>query len=503
MKLHKYLLSACLVSFSAALVSCDDDDIFVQDGKEAFILGTDHIDCLKVIGRSGVVWKSRMSNDTIYIQVSPTVNPEEELDNVVAKFYISKGATVMPDPEIPQNFAKKGGVKYTVTSEDGKTTHSYIVTHGLTDIIEFGKGFTRGMTTTPIFFTDLGYPGEQGNYDFTDSRLYGDLNGYVAFCGHDHVVLMAGQYSNPKFDNPDLAVPDASLAFKVFNVSDFSTAGSLNLGSIPMASIRCITSDVNGVFVAGVNNGSNADIYYWDSFGAQPKLLAHFDDNLFMAPDGSNYIQVTGDIFGACNICTNATRGPEGNHYMIHLENGQVTDNVIVSTGYSSGDGCGWQMISALKPDLHSSYLMGDTDPTIKFDNGNNTIRVMANTFSGTTKVHMPNVLQSNWESWWVGNGNMLLRTGARRPYVSAMYINGKYYASITNGTNWWWHNDIADIDDLDTRVVGTSVSFSVNAGWSFGGSTDWYWDPEINEGFLVGYADRYGAYVTRLTCYE
>lgn len=115
----------------------------------------------------------------------------------------------------------------------------------------------------------------------------------------------------------------------------------------------------------------------------------------------------------------------------------------------------------------------------------------------------MPGVLQNMWQAWWVGTGSSLSRTGARRPYVSSMYINGKYYAAILNGTGWWWHNDIADIDDLSTRVTGTTVAYSVNAAWSFGGSCDWYWDAEKSEGYWVGFNDRHSMFLVRLTCYE
>ncbi len=506
MKLYKYLLSASIVAISAAMVSCDDDDIFTVDNQQCFILGSSDLDCPKVEGRSGIIWKSRISNDTIYLKISPSVDPAEELDSVSIKLYVSKGATVSPDPSIPQNFAKEGGVKYTVTSGDGKTTRTYVVTHGLTDIVEYGDGFTRGATSSPsefTSFTNLGYPGELNNFNLGDSRQYGDLNGYVAFCGHDHFVILAGQYTYPKFDNAALAVPDETLALKVFKYSDFSPVGNLNTGSVPYTSFRAVTSDINGVLVAGVAlDGGGADFYYWKSYTDAPTKLAHFSETMFANRDGADYLQVTGDIFGACNICTNATRGPEGLHYMIHMENGAVSDIQTVSTGYSSSDGNGWQMISAITPELHSSYVVGDTDKTIADGNGNNTLRVCANTYSGKTKVNMPVVLQT-WNSWWVGTGSMHNRTGARRPFVSAMNINGKHYVALQLGTGWWFHNDIVELDDLSTRVVGTEIKYAVNNGWSFGASCDWYWDPDKKEGFTIYYTERSGVCSSRLTCYE
>lgn len=498
MKLNKLFITAFAVAMGFGFTSCSDDNIFENDGKEAYILGSSDLDCLKVTGKSGIVWKSRMEDNTIYIQVSPTVDPAEELNGVVAKFFVSKGATVDPDPSLPQNFAQEGGVQYTVTSEDGKTSRTYIVTHGLTDIVEFGQGFTRGIQQNIATFAELGYPGEQGNYGFADSRQYGDLNGYVAYCGHDHIVLLAAQYSNPQFDNAALKVVDEALSLKVYNASDFSQAGNLNIGSINISAIRAITSDWNGVLVAVVNNGGSADIYCWNKPADSPKLVAHVNENLCSTIDGSSYVQVTGDIYGEANITCNAGRGKTGDHYMLHIENGSLVDTQVIQTGYPSDDSNGFQMISPIKNTLNSSYVVGDAEGS-----GNNTLKVYANTYSGKTKVIMPNVLQSDWQTWWVGTGSNLSRTGARRPYVSSMYINGKYYALIMLGSGWWWHTDIAEIEDLHTRVAGTSVAFSTNCAWSFGGSCDWYWDPELKEAYWVGYTDRYGMFSVRLTCYE
>ena len=359
MKLYKLILSSCILSIGAGFSSCSDD-MFTEDGKQAFILGSNDKDCFSVVGKSGTTWRSRMDGNTIYIQLSPEVDPVEELDGVVPKFYLSKGATVTPDPTEPQNFAQEGGVQYTVISEDGKTSRVYTVTHGLTDHVEFGMGFTRGQKTNEKKFDELGYPGEQGNYGFSDSRQYGDLNGYVAYCGHDHIVLLAAQYSNPQFGDASMNVVNEQLSLKVFNAADLSQAGNLNVGSINISSIRAITSDWNGVLIAAVKNGSAGDIYYWKSFSDAPKLLCHVDADICPTVDGSSYVQAAGDIFGTVNITCNAARSATGDHYMIHMENGQVISTEVIQTGYSSTDGNKFQMISPLKPDAKSSYVVGE-----------------------------------------------------------------------------------------------------------------------------------------------
>ncbi len=504
MKYNRILLSIAIASsVGVVLTSCNDDnDVIAQASKEAFIMGSGKNDCLKVTGNSGMIWKSRMSNDTIYIQVSPTVDVNEELDGVVPKFFISMGASVEPDPEIPQNFAVKGGVKYTVTSQDGSTSRSYIVTHDVTDKMQPGEGFSAAQLICEKIFTEMGYPGEQGNYGFSDSRLYGDLNGYIAFCGQEHLVLLARQYSDPHFDSGvQPSVPEYSV--KVFTRDQLNYVGDLNVGSIALNSIRAISSDINGVLVATVCTGSGVDFYYWKSYSETPISLGHISETGCCNVDGSNYVQITGDIFTEANIAVNAARGPEGNHYMIHVENGKLGNVHLISTGYSSGDGNAFQMISPIRTDENSSYIVGDNDPRVYADNDNNTLRVYANTFSGKTKATMPNVLQNDWQTWWVGTGAKLSRGGARRPYVSSMLINGKHYSALMLGTGWWWHNDIAETENLHNRVLGASIAFDTNCGWSFGGSCDWYWDEDKKEAYWAVYADRYGAIVTRLTCYE
>lgn len=499
MKLNKLLLSISIVSSIGIIItSCNDDnDVISQASKEAYILGSGKNDCFRVTGKSGTEWKSRMSNDTIYIQVSPNVDVNEELDGVVPKFFISMGATVTPDPMTPQNFAVEGGIKYTVTSMDGSTSKTYVVTHDLTDTTESGNGYTSSQKICEKTFDKMGYPGEQANFSFSDSRLYGDLNGYIAFCGHEHLVLLARQYSDPRFDSGTVPA-DPSLALKVFTRDDLAEVGNLNIGSINLSAIRAISSDINGVMVAAVNNANSVDLYYWDSFSDVPKSLGHISENACCNTDGSNYLQITGDLFSEANIAMNAARGPEGNHYMLHVENGVITNVQVISTGVSSGDSNGFQMISPIRTDVNSSYLVGDGEGS-----GNNTLRVFANTYSGKTKVTMPNVLHNNWEVWWVGTGSILSRTGARRPYVTSMLINGKHYSGLMLGTAWWWHNDIADTTDLNTRVNGTSLAYVVNCAWSFGGTCDWYWDDVKKEAYWAVYTDRYGAIVSRLTCYE
>lgn len=323
------------------------------------------------------------------------------------------------------------------------------------------------------------------------------MNGYVAFCGHDHVVLLSRQYTAPKFDNAALNVPDANLGLRVFNKKDLSYVGKLNIGSIDMAGLIAITSDMNGVLVGAVRNGNNCDLYYWTKYSDAPMLLGSVSGNLCSITDGASYLSIMGNLAEEANITGNAGRDKDGSHYMIHVVNNQITDTQIIKTGARADDGNGFQMISPLTDKLNSSYVLGDVEGS-----GNGSIKVMAKTYKGTTKVTQGPVFNGDWQPWWVGTGSNITRTGGRRPYVNSMLINGVHYALIMNGTGWWWHNDIAIIDDLKTRVAGTSWAYSTNVAWSFGGSCDWYWDAEKGDAFYVMYTDRYGMAVYRLTCF-
>ena len=114
-RIHLIIVTISVILFSA----CNDDNL----GSEAAIINS-----FSATGKDNSFFRATINNDnTITIKVSPYIDAEEMLESSVPTFYLSKGATVSPDPSIPQNFAQEGGVKYTVTSEDKKTTTDYIV----------------------------------------------------------------------------------------------------------------------------------------------------------------------------------------------------------------------------------------------------------------------------------------------------------------------------------------------------------------------------------------
>lgn len=497
MKLYKSIFSVLTVAATAtAFTACNEESLFELDGREAFIVGAEGQGGLYVIGKSGTRFDSRMSGDTIYIKVNPLYDATTELDSVVPKFCLSKGASVTPDPSLAQNFAKEGGVTYTVTSENGKATRSYVVTYGPTDAVPFGQGFTYASQTEVVKFPDLGFPGQADNFSQSDPRLYGDVNGYIAFCGHDHVVLVARQYSNPI----GAYTADLSQALKVYNYPSLTPAGDLNLGSIKKQDLAVVTSDWNGVMVGIVTpaGATESDIYYWTSPSAAPVLVKHLSYNATLATDGSAYIQVAGDIKGDANITCAARRSAAGEHHHIRLEGGNVVSDNVISSGYDSSDSGGFQMISFMTSENKIKYVVGDNEGGTAT---NNAVKIYVNDQRGTRGV-MPALYPSQWQ-WWVGTGQSLSRMGAKRPYVSALPINGKVYVMMLNGTGWWWGNCLLNEDLQTVSHAATKESIPVNAGWSFGATGDMYWDAATKTAHWVTWMDRSGIVTCKMTCYE
>ena len=63
--------------------------------------------------------------------------------------------------------------------------------------------------------------------------------------------------------------------------------------------------------------------------------------------------------------------------------------------------------------------------------------------------------------------------------------------------------NTLIQADDLNTRIEGAEYDFSINAGWSFGASGDWYWDESETTAYWVSWIDRHGAFKFKMTCFE
>lgn len=480
LKLYAIFTMALILLFSA----CNDEDL----SNEAAIINS-----FSVKGKDNAFFKGVINDDnTITIKVSPYLDAVEVLDSAFATFYLSKGATVSPDPTIPQNFAQEGGIKYTVTSEDQKNKHEYIVSWGISDQLADGEGFSYAEIGTMKDFSQLGYPGEPRNFGFTDSKLYGDLEMYHAYCG-DYIVLLSRAYI--KTD------PNSPHGIKVVDKTTLNGSQTLNLGSIDPSDLKIITSDYRGNMIGLVTVNNETEFFYWSTPTTAPTSVGKITVNMAPTSDGSTNFQVAGDITGNAWITALAPRGSSGEHYRIKVTDGQLASNYsIVETGYASDDCSGFQMISPLDDSDQPSFVVGDTEGTA---NAANSIHCYINTFAGSTVSVMPGLWQNTLQSWWVGTGFSTARVGGSSPVVSALPVNGKTYVVVTSGTAWW-HAAAVLSSDLQTLAhENLNIADSVNRGWSFGSWADWYWNEEDKEAYLAVWFGRLGLYTYKLTCFE
>jgi len=451
------------------------------------------VSSFSVVGTDGAFYKANINDDhTITIKVSPYIDAASVLESAVPTFYLSKGATVSPDPDQPQNFATEGGVTYTVTAEDGTTKRDYTVSWGISDYLPDGAGFSYAEVLTAKNFPDLGYPGEFNNFGFADSKLYGDLHMYHAYCG-DHIVLLSRAYID--------ASPDSPHAVRVVDKRTLAEAGTLNLGTIALSDLKMISSDYRGRCVGLVVRAGETEVYYWRSPSDAPTSIGRIQVNLAPTSDGSANFQVAGDITGDAWITAMAPRSAQGTHYRIKVSGGQLADNYsTVETGYSSADCTGFQMISPLNSSDSPVYVVGDTEGTANTANSN---KVYLTTSAGSTTHVMPGYWQNTLQSWWVGTGFSTARIGGRSPMVSALVINGKSYVFVTSGTSWWHAAAVLNEDLQSLAHNNLNIAESVNRGWSYGAWADWYYDEEAKEAHLAVWFSRMGLRTYKLTCFE
>lgn len=483
----KHICRATLIGCTLFLGSCEES-LSEKLGSEAKIMMS-----FKVTGANGKVFNSTINDEdnTITIKVAPQYNASEELSEATPVFYLSKGATVTPDPAEPQNFAQEGGVKYTVTSEDRSTTKTYTVGWGISDKLPEGAGFSYAEKGIVKFFPELGYPGEKGNFDLP-SEQYGDLEMYHAYCG-DYIVLLSRVY-----------VRNGNLehGIKVVDKNSLESAGTLNLGSINADDLKMISSDYKGHCVGCVVKDEKTEFVYWTTPSSTPISVGTINVN--MAPftgDAANNFQISGDITTKAWITALAPRDNDGSHYRIKVSNGQLaSDYSMIKTNYPSNDCNSFQMIAALDDSDEPAYIVGDGEGT---PNTANSIHCYVNSFTGSTLNVMPKLWQNTLQTWWVGTGFTVARSGGHSPIVSVLPINGKTYTLVTSGTAWWHAAAVLDEELQELTHENLNIAIDINRGWSYGAWADWYWDDEKSEAYLALWFGRVGLFTYKMTCFE
>ena len=200
------------------------------------------------------------------------------------------------------------------------------------DSIKFGEapvgnGFSNAVIGTKKTFVQLGYPGAVGVV-VEDSKLYGDLLMYHAYCG-DYIVFLSRVYIKED--------PTSPHCIKVVDKTNLNPAATLNLGSISVSDIKMITSDYKGRCVAAVVKGDETEFFYWKTPADAPTSVGKIGVKMAPFDDPSNNFQVAGDITGNAWITALAPRCTEGKHYRVKVTGGKLaTDYSIFETGFPS-----------------------------------------------------------------------------------------------------------------------------------------------------------------------
>lgn len=544
----RYLLASALsVVAVAAVTSCKDD---ISDSLRSEAKIEPYNFTVTGVGvnpdKAAPVFRSRFSEDgdTIYLRVPANYDVKGELNGAVPQFYLSMGATVTPPMTEPQDFSDPDNpVVYTVTSADGSTSRKFYVTYVIVPQIpiEYGLGFTDGEMVAVKTYVELGFPGSYGWWMGEKLSAYqGDVMGFPAFCGKDHIVVFSRCFAwgDNGTSGANAVTPDPTHAFKVFDVNTLTPAGTLNLGGIAPADVVTVASDWVGNMVAAVGrkDAGKTDFYYWTSPTEEPVHLGTADVSIDIsvhAADASPYINIAGDITGAAVMAASAPRDADGSHYKFTFAGARLVPGyTVIKTRHSSIDKYGYQMISFFGTNDSDPYLVGDTQDNPGEDNGQ--IQVYLNNPDGSNRstmdYHCTDVNGWKMDSkagdvWWSRSGKWLMREGARRPTVHALVLNGKPYSYWTTGTDWGsrgvlMKQDLTEGVDLKelggirnpypnwcygttTGAKNPNGDEGIYVQYSYGAIADWYFDDETSIGYLALWTDRFGLIMFRITCYE
>ncbi len=529
---NKHIFAFAIGAVAAmSLYSCKDDstDVLITQAyiePDAFFVES--------ASDKNVSYKAVLSEDgsKFSIQLPENLDPEKELNGAKAHFYLSMGATCTPALSEVQNFADLDNpVVYTVTSNDGGATRSYVVDYMLVGPTQVAKGekIPSADRIAAKTWDQLGFGtrakfetwGEYKDKDGDDIMLplsfeRGDLMGMPAFCGHDNVVVFARAYA--------LNGKEAD-AFKVFDATTLAPKGTLNLGGIKPSEVVAVSSDWHGNMIAAVGRkaAGKSDLYVWTSPDEAPVLLGSTHTSVEIEEgndDAGSYISVAGDLLGNAAIAFGGPRDADGTHYKYNVYGGQLNaEYTTIKTGHPSNDMNSFQMISFFGPKKSDSYLVGDAQKSeVKTDDSTYSMRDEIMIYVNGPDGDMRGVIDyhdtgyNGWSydhadagAWWQRSGQSLKRKGGRRPTVHAMVLNGYKYAFWTTGSNTIARTIITDtsLKEYQTNLgchwgfgQTTLALFGDFGMWRrdcYGSMADWYYDDEAGEGRIAVWLDRVG----------
>lgn len=549
MKIKSLITSIVIATLVApAFIGCSDNVIEqMKDADEAKLLYE-----FSLVDTLGRVYKSNFDGSSTDIVVKVKTNDVEKLKVATPKCFLSYGATISPDPAIPQDFTVEGGVKYVVTSASGKNKTTYTVTWEESQVLPYGEGFSK---IEPLFvksFPELGYPGEIYHDGTTENRIgYGDLMAYVAFCGPNHIVLYSRAYGWG-YDNQEGTTYDANedMAIRVFNKETGEEDSYLNLGEnqgnfvIDVKKILAITSDDKGHMVAVTGLAPNLqELFYWTDPNSEPVSLGKtpicLDCRLDLGNGEKKFLdmyanpQIRGDVTSTAMFTMGGARsnvrGERGRHYIMKIVNGKISSEYReiftnirsgnFTGGYNQGDNAPyWQMISPFTASDETDFVVGYTEgirfesesvanqetarvSTYSYDFPSSPINQMANNVLNTRPI-----IEGGAVTWWSKLGMYPLNTGGRVPVVNGMVINGKKYVLLV--TQYDWNSALVVTDETMSAesVVGLDVDIfvdpiGVTRATNFGSWGDWYYDESTDECYVTAWFERASLHSYKISC--
>lgn len=378
------------------------------------------------------------------VEISYMPNEFEALKSATAEVKISDKATISPDPTVATDYTVEGGVRYTVTAEDGVTTSVYTVSVAAA---EFKQSANKIWSKT---YGDLGLAASTSNQCG------------VAFCDLEH------------FATSDLGVYDL----------DGSRVGELNVTGIGLEKdqqFRCMTNDENGVLVAmTTHNEPNGDetvvrtrFWAWlDGYSAAPTLI--YGPGELGAEPG--YMSVAGDLKGDFILSFRTNAGAPQMHHVLVFKGGKYFEGEKSAASWSGpmiqhpgNDGCWGQMLSFFSGNPEDGFVCWDSVAAAEMgDSGNASSAFYVyneglSAFTAGTATELALKGGVTWTNWdadgrWFNYGNF------SSGHVRAFVYNGQKYivACSASWPNSWITIQKADnvaVDDPDTEDVDEAES--------------------------------------------
>lgn len=505
MKLNysKQFLTAAAALLAVLASSCKDD--ITETLSQSAYIEPDAFYVPSAVDKTRV-YKAELNatQDTFFIRVPQNVDPVAELTGAVPMFYLSLGASVSPAMTDAQNFADLDNPpKYTVTSNTGTATHSYVVSYTVVDPQPIAVG------EVPASIDRIAAATIGGNFGFN-----GDIIGSPAFCGLNHVVMFSRKYSTLRvYDLPSLEVSATQLNTQPFAVAD----------------VVAVTSDSKGNLVVAVGGyaSGHTKFFYYTAPDMDPIALDGETHTSVEYEPGEpammgTYISCTGDITTQAVIAFGGARDALGTHYKYYVSGGHLrSDNYeTIHTGYPSNDMNEFQMISFFSTKKNSAYLVGDCQKSEKSDGMQDEVQIRVNDNLGNTiaQADYYATAYNSWQGWWQRTGQATSKKGARRPTVHAMNLNGVELALfstgggsgapqvqrtlITDKTLGVYYTDYQAFDGTWILTIGSETQapwIDYNTGAAM--MCDWCFDDDLQQGYIAVWYERRALIIYEVSC--